>query len=38
MTYIDHSHPIETNIYQLSYVGQILMDLHKIFRQKLKIN
>ena len=27
----DHSHPIETNAYKPSYLGQILMDIHKIF-------
>ena len=31
-TYHDHSHPIKRNSYKPSYLGQILMDLHEIFR------
>ena len=32
MTNHDHNHPIKTNAYKPSYLDQILMDLHEIFR------
>ena len=31
MAFHDHSYQIKTNTYKLSYIGQILMDLLKIF-------